>query len=141
MGSTLRSLSEGRSRSSGSDSEAELWPSSRSVSVGVSRGVLVGVGSVESFVSERAVEGTLRRWGKGMIRSGRCRLEPLSAESATELADMSGVGLAIKLLQPQKHNYSDSAALHVFLHCQGKESQRGSNVRCCNSECNIQCVR
>ena len=68
------------------------------MSGGVIRGVLVGVGRVESLVSERAVEGTFRRWGEGMVMSGRCRLEPLSAESATELADMSGVGLATKLL-------------------------------------------
>ena len=94
----MKSLSEGRSKSSGSDSEALLLPS-RSVSTGVCRGVLVGVASPESLVSERAEEDTLRRWGEGMIMSGRWRLVPLSAESATELADISGVAVATKLLQ------------------------------------------
>ncbi len=97
----MKSLSEGRSKSSGSDSEALLLPS-RSVSAGVCRGVLVGVASPESLVSERAEEDTLRRWGEGMIMSGRWRLVPLSAESATELADISGVALATKLLQMHK---------------------------------------
>ena len=88
---TLSSLSEFRSRSSVSVSEALLWPSRASWSGGVRRGVLLGVGMPESLVSERP----FLRSGDAMLASGLCRFEPLSAESATELA---GVGLATKLL-------------------------------------------
>ena len=97
------------------------------MSGGVSRGVLVGVGRVESLVSERAVEG-LRRWGEGISMSGRCRLEPLSAESATELADMSGVGLATKLLQGQA--LDNQTAWHSRLCTLDLKSAQNSSLQC-----------